>query len=463
MSSTTMSKVQDNERRKPIDGQTNDPNEAQTVPHLVFPVTAKAGDHPAIHRFLTSIFHGPSSAEFHAQQEEPFCEPTDRILIRSQDRILSHVRMTRREMHFGDAVLPIAGVHDLATQPEFRRQGLASRLVEEVEHRMMHDGGIVSFVRTIEPRLFSKRGWAVCGRHGYGEASARDILSCLSARRAGVPDRPATTFDQPKPQPINIRLWRHVEQAALMRLYKAQVAGQFGPIVRTDSYWRWLISRRGYDRIYIAIEGPDKFELDDTLDPIIGYAVVKDSCIVELVAAPERQDAISPLLERACGDSIERDYHRVRIMAPPNHSLYELAEQAGGKYHYHEAEQGELFMAKVLDWPTLFQHVGKQLQRRAKAARLDLPTELGFQIGDERYRFAMTKRSHRLLDGKAGRSYLICGRKELTQIVLGHISAAEAIASGKVEVSTRVAADIASALFPALPLWRPPLDELTAE
>jgi len=55
---------------------------------------------------------------------------------------------------------------------------------------------------------------------------------------------------------------------------------------------------------------------------------------------------------------------------------------------------------------------------------------------------------------------LICGVNELTQMVFGHTSAADLIAAGRVESSTRVATETASVLFPTIPFWRPPFDDL---
>jgi hypothetical protein len=45
-------------------------------------------------------------------------------------------------------------------------------------------------------------------------------------------------------------------------------------------------------------------------------------------------------------------------------------------------------------------------------------------------------------------------------LVLGHFDIDEAIAAGRLRSSTQLATETARVLFPQLPLWRPPLDEV---
>jgi hypothetical protein len=46
--------------------------------------------------------------------------------------------------------------------------------------------------------------------------------------------------------------------------------------------------------------------------------------------------------------------------------------------------------------------------------------------------------------------------------LLGHLDVRESIASGRLAASTGVAEELAGALFPRVPLWRPPWDDLPA-
>jgi hypothetical protein len=46
-------------------------------------------------------------------------------------------------------------------------------------------------------------------------------------------------------------------------------------------------------------------------------------------------------------------------------------------------------------------------------------------------------------------------------LLLGHLDIDEALADGRLRASTQVAAELGRVLFPRLPLWRPPLDEMS--
>lgn len=420
-------------------------------------LTARPGDHHAIQRLLVSVFHQPSSSEFQAQLEDPFYEPSDRLVVKRVEQVVAHARAVNREMHFGDRILPVSTISDLAVLPEYRSEGCASELLRAAEHAIIDGGAKIAFLRTPSPDFFAARGWTTCGRYSYSVAGARDILSRLHERQA-CPHDPLA----PDTEPLNIRMWRHVEQAALMRLYDQHAGGTFGPLVRSDAYWRWLISRRAYDRIYVAIEGPDKLELDDSLIPIVGYAVMREGQILELVTTPEHPDAAEQLLARACGDAIERDLHYVRLDAVPDSPLHQTFAAAGGRFCYDEIDGGDVMMSKLFDPWELLEACTGDIHHRAKQAGLTLPFDLGLLIGDERLLVSVRQRSVKLLPGKLGRSYLEGGLSEFSQMMLGHLDIGTAVETGSLRASTRTAIEAARVIFPQLPIWRPTFDEMPA-
>jgi hypothetical protein len=270
----------------------------------------------------------------------------------------------------------------------------------------------------------------------------------------------------PESDALSIRPCRQVELPALMRLHAAQSAGGTGWIRRSEAYWRWLVSRKGFDHIYVAIHGPDSQELNDQISPIVGYAVTRNDEILELVTSPDHPRAAPQLLARACAEAVERDDHSVVFHAPPDEPLHELFQVAGGTRFHHEADQGEVFMVKLLNPIGFLRLLCGELHRRAEAAALPRPCELGLllpsgQDHGAKHRLVISRRSVKLMRNKLGRSYLSMNDAEFARLLLGHLDVEEAVASGRLEVSTRVALDIAGVLFPRLPLWHPPLDEVS--
>lgn len=421
--------------------------DASDSPRLVI---GNAGDHAAIHQFLIAVFQGLRSDGFLATLDDPFYEPSDRVLVKQRHQILAHVHLTRRAIHFGELRFPVSGIWSLATLPEFRGQGFGQALLKVVDQLMREDGSALGMLKTRIPHFFRSSGWAVCGRHCTATASTRDLLAQISSHRAR----------RDKLRPLTIRPWRQVELSAVMQLYRQQMAHSYGSFERTENYWRWLISRKHFDQIFVALDGPDRLELDPERSPIVGYCITRDDQIVELVAASGRNDVREALVARACSEAIERDNHHIVLHAPANDPLQRLFRVAGGSFEHRETHQGELLMVKLLEPLEFLRSLCPELHRRADAARLARPCELGLCIDDQRFRLVISRRSVKVMRQKVGRSYLSCNSAEFTRLVLGHLDLDEALAQGRLEASTQVARSIASVLFAQVPFWRPPLDEL---
>ncbi len=423
---------------------------------------ATAGDHSLIHRFLVSVLQKPSLTEFQAQLEEPSYEPANRLLIKSGNQILAHLRIMHREMHFGHLVLPVGLIADVVTLPEYRRHGCATALLAAARKILLRDGAVLGLLATNLPRFYQRRGWIVCGRHCYSTAGPREILSHLHGREAERSGVQEAVWKATSRKPYNIRLWRHVELAALKRLYGENTHIAYGSLVRSDAYWRWLVGRGGNHRVYVAIDGPDKLELDDSLSPIVGYAAAREGRIVEIMCSPDHPEASVQLLGRACGDAIEKDFLQVRVDAAPREPLHQLLVQAGAVYRHHEADQGMVFMANIFKPRRFLKLIGRDLGQRAKVAGLPRPCQLGLLINNEKYRLSVSRRNVELTPGALGRSYVKCSLYDVNQLLLGHLDVRDAVDAGRLTVSTHVALDMADALFPRLPFWRPPWDELPA-
>jgi predicted acetyltransferase len=314
---------------------------------------------------------------------------------------------------------------------------------------MLDSQTIVGLLRTGVPHFFRPQGWAACGRHSHSRARTRDVLAQL-----------VDTAEAAEAAEMSIRPWRQVELPALMRLYAQRCQRGYGFIERSEAYWRWLISRKAFDQIYVAIHGPDRMELDDNSSPIVGYAFTREDEIVELVCSPEHPLAGPRLLARACGEAMERDQNSVCFHAPPDDPLHALFQQAGGTHVCQEAWQGEVLMARVLEPAKLLRLLCPVLHERAQQRELERPFELGFSVHGAKYRLLLTRRSVKLVAPRLGRSYLTMNDADFTRLLLGHLDIDDAVQAGRVHASTRVAQEAAAILFPRLPLWRPPLDEV---
>lgn len=418
---------------------------------------ATASDHPLIHRLLTNVFHAPSPAEFQAQLDQPLYDPTDRILVKRGSQVVSHVHAMSRMMDVDSLRIPVGIVAQLATLPEYRGRGCGTSALEAAEDQLVEDGAVLGVTWTNQPSFFRHRGWIPCGRQSWSEVSPRNLLAELEVRR----EPPRTVFGG-KPRQVTVRLWWHYERAALLRLYHQHFAPRVGAFHRNDERWQWLIARRAFDRIFVAIDGPAGEMTEDATDRIIGYAIVNGDRVVEFVTAPDRPDARVELLRRICGDAIERDDYSLRFDAPSDDPLHALAEAAGGERHHERVDRGCTSMVKLFDPVRFVTQLCPALHERARVAELSRPFELGLLIGGEKHRLVFSRRSVKLMGGRLGTDFLAMRPGPLAHMLLGQAAPRDLAAAGHAEVSSRRAGELAQVLFPRQVLWFPPWEDLPA-
>ncbi|MDX1963699.1 MAG: GNAT family N-acetyltransferase [Pirellulales bacterium] len=417
-------------------------------PVLVQP--ARSGDHPDIQQLLLNVFHAPSRDDFHAWSERPGYDPQQRLLVKHRDRLAAHTLVTDYVLQFGACELPVKQLHWLATFPSYQDRGFATALVRAAESRMRAEQTPLGVLRTKIPHFFARQGWAVCGRHSVSHGRAREVLARLSALPAG------------RLFPLSIRYWRHVELPALMRIYAQNLPQAYGAVVRGEEDWRWLISRKAFDHILVAIHGRDRMDLEDTRAPLTGYAIMRGQRVVELVTDPAYPTTAEQLLARACGEMIENDRQELAVEAAPGCEVHGYIADSGGQFNQSEADGGEALMVKILDFASLIARLGPEILSRAQAAGIKGPCELGFHFEGQKGQLVLNRKSVQWIPGKLGRAYLQLKTAELTRLLLGHGCVREAHAAGRISATTNAALQLAQTLFPPVPWWRPSWDELGA-
>ncbi|MEA1951758.1 MAG: GNAT family N-acetyltransferase [Planctomycetota bacterium] len=446
----------------------------------LLPMPASAADHPAVVRLLASIFHSPSSCrcselEFKASIDDPFHELHDRLVIRCGPGLLGHVLTTRRSMQFGPLRLPAAGLHWLGLAPEIRSQGHGLRLLAAAENAMADQGSLVGLIRTRIPHFFRRSGWALCGRHSHSRAGARDVL-------AGMIDlglrpkrhrrrRPAFFRDTPR-KPTHVRCLRQMEISALLRIYDRNTLDSFGPLERTAAYWHWLVERRGYDRLYVALDGPNLFELDESRTPIVGYAAIRGEHVLELLVEPDCQRAAMDLLAQACDDAIERGCNCLTYHGRPQDPLHDLFTSVGGTHHQEASSDGQVLMARLLQPARLLHLLAPQLHARVQTARLQtsrrppplehIPGRLTLDVDGRRYAILLARDNVATQTGCAARrqaaAHAALNVADFTRLLLGQFDWA-APHETSLHASNPETEHLLCLLFPTLDLWRPPLDD----
>jgi predicted N-acetyltransferase YhbS len=422
-----------------------------------------------------SVFHGPTLAEFQAQLDEPGYLASDRLIVKDGEEIAAHLRLAKQSIQVDSVTLPAARFMDLATAPEFRERGLATALVAAGERAAGERGALVGLTRTRVPALFARHGWSICGRHTFSEASPRAILAEMSADAAL-----AAASDDTSPlaihvaEPIIVRPLRRIELRAVVRLYDQHLAGRSGWPTRSEEYWEWLLARGACDRVYVASNSADVSDFEHITNSIIGYACVRQSRIVELVASG-REDVARHLIERVCADTREQDGWAVRYDAPATDTLHDVFRRAGGRVIINQEVGGECFMAKLLDPLEALRRLAGLIGAPTRAAKAPLPLELGIELRSaggrkarassgvlERFRLLFDKRSTRVETGGPSKNCLVLAYSDLAPLLLGDVGALEMMESNRMRATTQKAKQLAAMLFPGDIYFRPPLDDLLA-
>jgi hypothetical protein len=349
---------------------------------------------------------------------------------------------------------------DLVVLPEQQACGAEHALVQAAEQLAKQAGASMFVARTSATRLLQQFGWVAGPRHTYSTIGARELSSAVRC----VPPVRSTIWpdDTNEREELTVRLWRRIELDALIRLYNTHCAHGYGASVRDESYWSWLVTRGGFDRIYVAIDGPARLPAEQAADRILGYIVLRESKVVECVAPPAREDILNQLLSRACDDALELDWHPLRIEAPPDHPVHSLVTSAGGRTFHHDADEGRALMVKAFDVADLVQRFSAELLTRARCARLALPVELCLSLEGRTRKLILSRRGARLVSGSGGRSHVTCSESDWLRLLLGRASPSELVDGGRLRCSARAVRQTLETLLPRLPLWLPTWDVLPA-
>lgn len=397
-------------------------------------------DHEAVYQTLLHVFHGPDRDSFLGALSDPSYHPDQRLLVKVDGRVASHIHLTKRQVRYGASMIPMNGVMWVGTLPEYRGLGFAQNLIRLANDRTRETGVVVQALTTGMPQFYRSLGWGVCGRQSLGKALSRNLPPTGDG------------LVETKGGPWHVRPWRQVELNDLMALYDLQYNRTTGTVARSEDYWRWMIGRRYAHVIWVACQG----------ETVRGYAFVKDHRILELASHPSHPLALRALLGRIRAEALERAYPEVIVHAPADHPVMEAFRQASGKIIDHEEWEGTTSMYHVPEVGRLLTAILPELTALAVQEGAALPLDLGLTVEDHRWLIHVAAAGARIEPDKLSRRHLSLSPAALVRLVMGHSGIDRALAEDGVESSTSTGVDVARLLFPLRPIWRSPLDSATA-
>jgi predicted acetyltransferase len=414
-------------------------------------VVGNAGDHSRILSLLMQHYQTPLGDDFQSRLDEPSYEPTDRMLVVHHGQLIGQAQLSRQSAWFDHERMPVAALRDFVILPEMQSAGFREPLLETAEATALAEGAILAVARPEDPDFFAGRGWSLSRAQGHTQANTRALLAHLTAQLANRKHRSTH---------IEIRTWWHFELEAIQPVYEQVATAMWGTLQRSDDAWRWLVGRKAHDQILIAIRHKSEEHAESAELHVVGYAVIRDSCIMEMVTLPGHA-AVRPLLAaRACRDAIDRDHHFVSLHTPPTDPLHELLVTAGGSWHASTPHGGQ-WMEKLLSPEKWVERLYPQLYRRAREAGIPRPLEIGFAVDERRYRFVFTRRSVRLEHTlPSAKVNVTCDGLTFQNLLLSNLTWPTAMERGLLRVDDPQRAALLAALFPPRLFWQSPFELL---
>ncbi|MCH8839202.1 MAG: hypothetical protein IH831_00710 [Planctomycetes bacterium] len=421
-------------------------------------VAGNVGDHPIVLKLLVQVYQCSLAEDFQSRLDEPSYEPCDRLLLVRDDQLVGHVQVSKQIGWFQQQRCPLVKLQDFVALPEFRLAQYNEALLETAEATAIHEGAVLGLVRTDRPEWFEQHGWSCCRGQGHTRANTRAILSHFDAPRTGARRKHAS---------IEVRSWRHFELDSLRSVYQQLSTNMWGTLQRSEQAWQWLVGRKAQDQILIAVKRTRRGSGRRSLTPhvgddphVVGYAVVRDSCIVEMMTLPGYSAARLMLLARACRDAIDRGHHFVSLHTPAADPMHELLVTAGGSWVDDSASTGGVRMFKLLTPERWIERFYPVLHQRAREAGTGSSQQIDLAVGEAGYRLSLTRRSSRLEPIERQQPDVHCDWHTFQNLLVSNLTFPEAIAAGRLQTKHPSVSRTLAALFPPMLFWQSPFELL---
>lgn len=436
------------------------PPDPRAVAGDVLPATP--GDQPEALALLMQTLQSSVSEDLQSRLDEPGHSWADRLLLRRRGQLIGHVRACRRIAWFAGERIPVARFDDLAVLPEYAANGSSDALLAAAEESAACEGALVLTALAADPRPFLQRGWSRVRGQGHTRARTRAVLAHLDALQQ---HRRRRRRAEP-----SVRTWRLVDLDAVEQFFAQLAPHGWGVLLRSPEAWRWLAGRKVHDAILLAVsprttgyvpalaEAPQS-ELAAANEQLVGYAVLRDSEVIEMYVDPDCPAASTALLTRACRDAIDRGHHYISLHTPADDPLHELIVTAGGNWASQPAHG--LWLARLIAPDRWVERLYSVLRERAVAADIDRPAEIIFRVDERLIALVLTRRSARL-EQRAGDDgdAIACSAATLQDLLLGNLSLARAQREQLLPPLDDERARLVRGLLPPRQLWQSPWEVL---
>jgi predicted acetyltransferase len=431
-------------------------------------VMGNAGDHSSVLQLLVQARQAALAEDFQSRLDAPGYQASDRLIVRRGKETLGHVHVTSHIAWFEGQRVPLVRLEDFEMLPEYRGTDYEAELLTTAVEIAAGEGAVLALTMTERGEWFGRHGWSAVRGQGHTRAGAAAVLAHLDAQEQ---------VRGPRRSSVQVRTWRHFELDQVRRAYDETACGLWGALHRSEESWQWLVSRKAQDQVLVAVQRVKAPAADGSersihaekpqngeqhAEQIVGYAILRGSCLVELVTVKHFRSARLKLLARACHEAMDRDHRWISLYTPASDSLHELLVMSSGAWIDERNAPGPRLMVRLLA-PEKWVERGFPLWRqRAREAELPRPVDMTIQAGESTYRFTLTRRSSRLEQDAVGRPDATCDRPVFESLLLGNLALGAAIKSGALQLARPEMAGVLEAIFSPRIFWQSPLESMRA-
>ncbi|MBI4509411.1 MAG: GNAT family N-acetyltransferase [Deltaproteobacteria bacterium] len=189
--------------------------------------SARPGDEDQLAEVAFRSYRYPADSSFWVSyfRDHAHLSPRQIVVAEVNGVMAGHASMLSLTMSLCGEDVPVSGVAAVSVAPEFRRMGVADRLLKESLRRMRQNGDALSL-------LFAFR-WSFYRKFGYGPCETWDLLR---------------VHPRQLPESRHRRHVRALDRAShdadVRRIYEAARAGTTGQLARSDYWWTGRVYRR---------------------------------------------------------------------------------------------------------------------------------------------------------------------------------------------------------------------------
>jgi len=216
-------------------------------------------------RFIEGVFEVTSDYFVRHWEQDPERALSGIFVCIVDNKIVSTVRVFHRTIYMKGRMLSMGGIGEVSTLPEYRRKGIASKLLHMAIEYMEKNNMVVS-VLTGSQNIYSIMGWQ----------SVPIAVNYTKIPVAQVEEKPSWSIRK-----VSYKYLTETEKSKIRDIYTQTSLRFSGPLVRSQEYWETWVTTESPSTWIITENNDLKGYFSLKLDGPPNVVIVKEFLISE--------------------------------------------------------------------------------------------------------------------------------------------------------------------------------------